>query len=435
MLRVAINRGILLLMLELGACSTSIKYTQWRESDQVQSTALRFRLPDSTITLAIPSSSTSAQSAPASSGPAAAKPAAPCPDDVTSDTWWQCFKQVIAQAAPAASTVTPSAIWVATPDDAGHLYLTTTAISGTPIQGQDAVYSVITVKFTSNVGTAVAGGGSGAVAGFGIGGPYGAAAGFILGGIGAVAIPAPGRFPAPPPPPPTLTDYICAYQAGTDQVDLSNAATTPAIQKPSIAYPIVVKVADARPLAPKSELTAVDSPRTVPAACWHTLPNATLVGLPKPVSSSTSTTPRAAQAGDGWLYRIIATETDDPTAQPAGTIKTADYFSGNDARQDFPYPACRKVTMQVTWWQELANAITQASPAPKVMTFDIVVADPNYVSLAYVKKGGAINFKADCGANVSMDPDTSGAAVLNAVVTATENIYKAEQTWAGSQKK
>ena len=121
-------------------------------------------------------------------------------------------------------------------------------------------------------------------------------------------------------------------------------------------------------------------------------------------------------------------------------MRADEYFSYNGVRQDFPYSACRKVTLQVTWWKELADAIKQknennTNPTINVVTFDTIVADPDYVYLAKVKKGGVINFKADCGANVSMTADHSYHATIDAIVNATLQIYRAEQTWSNNQKK
>ena len=433
---------IFLVPLLLCGCSTSISYTKWDGSSAVESTALKFRLPDSTITLAVPS-------APATTTPAQTKPQQPvtCPDAVTNATWGTCFNNVVAQAAPAGSGVAASPVWVATPDDSHNMWLTTTAISGTAIQGQDSIYSLVTIKYSNNVGAVITGAGAGAAAGFALGGPYGALVLGLVGGVGAVAPNflaeksrlASKTVPAgpPPPSPSLLADYVCANES-VDIVDADPA--TPALQKPSISLPIMIKAADVRPLAPKAELHAVGSPKITQAACWHALPNASYMGAPLPLGGSdTKTVPvRTPQPGDGWLYRVVETDADDPAAPLPGTIKVDSYLPSS-GRSDFPYPACRTVTMQVTWWQDLANAIrtpgADGKPAPSWKSFDMTIADPLYVSVAYVKKGGAINFKPDCGANVSMDPDTSSAAILNAIVTQGEANYKAEAAWQSSQKK
>jgi hypothetical protein len=68
------------------------------------------------------------------------------------------------------------------------------------------------------------------------------------------------------------------------------------------------------------------------------------------------------------------------------------------------------------------------------VTFDTVVADPDHVNVALVTKGGVINFKTDCGANVTANTDTGNGALLNAVVTQVQNIYKAEQSYDAAQK-
>jgi hypothetical protein len=409
---------VVALTLAVSGCTTSIKFSKWDPATPVQSTSLRFSLPTTAITLQPPT--------PAS--PSAAPPASKtnsCPAGVTNATWYECFDGVTVQATPAGSGMGSKTVWVASPDDSVNLWLTTTAISGTPIQGQDTLYSTITIKFTSNVSTIVSGAASGAAAGFGVGGPYGAAAGFLLSGIAAAVPQAPQA-----PPPLDFLNYLCPNQP----VDLSDARTT--LHKPTISFPIVIDSADAEPLAPESQLIDVDPPSKTPAGCWHAVPNATAIGVPRPVGTQAAQGMRGAVAGDGWLYRLVARDS-DPTAAPAGAMTTDEFFNGK-SRQEFPYSACRKVTMQVTWWKELEDAIAGANggrPQPKVVTFDTVVADPKYVAIAYVRKGGAINFKADCGATVLMDADTSGGAILNSLVTAAQNIYKAEQTWASGQKK
>jgi hypothetical protein len=119
----------------------------------------------------------------------------------------------------------------------------------------------------------------------------------------------------------------------------------------------------------------------------------------------------------------------DPTKPPAGAVATTDYFANTGSHSDFPYSSCRNVVIQITWWEELQNG------SQKTLTYDTVIADPAYVFVANLNKGGAINFKPDCGANVSMDADNSLSADISAIVSNTTSVYKAEQTWSSSQKK
>jgi hypothetical protein len=145
--------------------------------------------------------------------------------------------------------------------------------------------------------------------------------------------------------------------------------------------------------------------------------------------------------GDGWLYRIVAKDPDLTKPPMPADVPVSDYFGNtavtNNPRSDFPYSSCRKVTLQITWWSELENAIQNnpTQPNPNVLTYDVTIADPRFVSIANLKKGGVLNFRPDCGANVSSTPDASAAAILNATVTSAESIYKAEQTWAGTTGK
>lgn len=416
---------LIILCILISGCSTSIKYsildktTDKKIIEKVEDlSALKFQLQDSTVTLAVPSAAVS---------PALAPGTPHCSADVTDANWWKCFNQVAPHAA-----IAPSAsdkIWVATPDDSNHLYFSTTAISGVPVTGQDTLYSQITIKYTNNTSTIIAGAGAGAVTGFGIAGPYGAAAGFIVAGAG-------GFFRAAATPP-SLKEYICP----NEPVDLSDASA--ATLKPLLYLPLTINAADARPLAPTQDLVLPETEKTPAAACWHTLPNAGHLGDVSPdftdAHRPARNSPRVPVGGDGWLYRLVAAVGDDPTQAPKGATPTEEYFSSSDARQDFPYSACRNVTLQMTWWKDLSDAIARVNkgqPAKlMVVTFHTVIADPDFVFTAKVKKGGVINFKPDCGANVSLTADASISAAINAAVTATQNIFKAEQTWASSQKK
>ena len=448
----------------LAACSTmpfdaSIDYSLWKpnSSAPVPSTALRFRLPESTITLSQqPASSPGAQGNLAQSpgaggntaGQSKIQTAANCSGgsgQVTSNNWWQCFAQASAQSTPPASDLAaPDAlVYVAKPDNPA-LSFSTSAISGTAITGQDGLYSVVTVNYTNNTAAIITAAGAGAATGFGIAGPYGAAAGFLFGSIGSALHPAaaplgPKVQPAPKPPP-QIMSYICPGEP----VDLSNIQNLTPPLSPLIAFPIAIANTNVGGLAPSSELTAVNKPAPVvagtPNACWHTLPNK-IAGGPTAISQTGSKPIRRnLLPGDGWLYRIVAKDADLTKRPTSADVSVADYFGANFAtnpRHDFPYSSCRKVTLQIIWWAALEDAIESnpAQPNPNILPYDVTIADPRFVSIADVTKGGVVNFRPDCGANVTTAPDASAAAILNASVTSAESIYKAEQTWASAQKK
>jgi hypothetical protein len=66
------------------------------------------------------------------------------------------------------------------------------------------------------------------------------------------------------------------------------------------------------------------------------------------------------------------------------------------------------------------------------VSFRTVVADPDYVELADVRRGGVITFKPDCGAYVASAIDTSASADITATVSAAQTILAAEQAWKAS---
>jgi len=319
--------------------------------------------------------------------------------------------------------------WIASSDSKN--LLATTAISGTLISGQDALYSVVTIKVSSRTASVITAAGTGVATGFGIGGPYGAALGGALGvgsallGSGSGTATTAGNTQSGAAKY-SLTPYICSGES----VDLSNLATNPA---PGIQFPIVLKPMPEQ-LAQASEDTQLSLPKDIPTACWRMLPNTIALGIPTALSATSQTTGRHPSSGDGWLYRFVAS--DNLAQAPKGAEPAADFFAGKDphSAQEFPYSSCRKTTLQVVWWSELNDAITNGG-APRVLKYNLNVADPRFVNTAQVKKGGVINFKSDCGANVSTTPDTSAGPILNAVVTQGEAVYKAEQNWAGGSKK
>ena len=159
-----------------------------------------------------------------------------------------------------------------------------------------------------------------------------------------------------------------------------------------------------------------------------------LQGCAKSLSTSISYA-RLSEQSDA---SVESTEIRLKGAAPPGSVPAADYFGDYSGRhQDFPLSSRRKMMLQITWWQDMEDAIirarSQQKPTPRVGAYRVLVADPNFVTRAYLKKGGAINFKPDCGAHVATSPDTSTGAVLSQIVNATENIYGAEQIWKSTQ--
>jgi hypothetical protein len=96
--------------------------------------------------------------------------------------------------------------------------------------------------------------------------------------------------------------------------------------------------------------------------------------------------------------------------------------------------------IEITWWEELADALAAAAGPPakpvtiNAITLPATIADPDYVTVADMDKGGTITFKQDCGATVSLSPPSGNLATdLNAAAAATQTIYTAEQNWEKAQ--
>jgi hypothetical protein len=448
------------------------------QTHSVESTALRFTLEDSTVTLALasqlkPSGGTQGQqvlqqqpaagddkskargaAAPAVRPAATQSPAPGSSQTVlvtcTDDAWTSCFNG----AAPSALMAPPPTagsskrepdlgkVYVGAPHDSSNLWLTTTSLQGTAVTGQDTIYSQVTVKYTSNAATVISAAGTGAVAGFGIAGPAGAAV-FGIGGAIASLVPAaaPGGLPVPAPPLKDIEPYLCQGQPNYNEpVDLSNLMSDGALT-PTLNLPVTISGADARPFAGSSQLNRVDLPNGTNNACWHALPNASALtsGAVRVLDGSTpSNRSRTPTNGDGWLYRMVEEQDQLPNA-----LSATSYMADDTVKPEFPYSACRKVMVQVTWWRTLSQAIGTATagnaPSPTVINFETTVADPNLVTVARVRKGGVINFKTDCGANATANTDTGTGAIINAAITDVQNIYKSEQSYdsskAGTTKK
>lgn len=448
---------ILALAVLLSACSTSIKYTVWDGKTEVPSTALKFSLQDSLVTLSAPkedkdstnkekakpreanaaSASADVKSTDNKEDPAKAtvEPLVKqnCPAAVTEEKWWGCFNRVKASSVMAMAEDSP--IYIAMPSDARNLYFTTTTITGKLAPGEDTLYTQISMTYKNNAGTIITDAGTGAVTGFGVAGPYGALAGFVIGGAlsagtdkgaNTTHLDAPFVLPGFIP----LDPFLC--EKSKSKISFINP-TGPALA-PALFLPLSIAGADARPISTSSSLPVANNADS--KTCWNLLPNTGFLNdeLSEPLKAgeSPATTIRPAQLGDGWIYRFVSENPAATTQKNLGgeTTTTTDFFSSNTEQKGFPYSSCRKVLMQVTWWTE----VTKTENQPRVITFKTSLADPEQVNTASLDKGGVINFKADCGANVSTTADTSNIATINAAMTAAKSIYDAQKAWKKSKE-
>lgn len=425
-------------------CSSDahIKYTVFHDGDRLPPSALQFYLHESNITL------TSARTLDELQKTSATDPKDNCAaglDGAKYESWSKCFIGVNAIAAISAPGPTAE-LHVAIPNDDDSFGYITTSISGTEITSQYYTYSQITVQYKNNVPTAIQNSAGGAAGGFAIAGPGGAIVGAIFGFStpiwdarqaklmqAQVPVPAaPGGRPAL-----TLKNFLCAPNDGVDTDDFKN------LKNISLPLPIEIDASQIG-LAPPDNLKTVSipsGPGDIRGGCWSKLPNgsrpiaANLALLDE--ASEKGVSSRSAESGDGWLYRIVD-ETNRGDTLLGDEVEATKYFD-QTTKNTFPYSSCRPVTVEILWWKELDTYISdynvgKTTPSlPHIVKLHSISAYPKIVKLAQIGKGGVINFRPDCGATVSMTPDTSSSAIINATATAAQTISKAQSDWKSSK--
>jgi hypothetical protein len=426
-----------LFTLVLTSCATNpgvaLKYTELDESSNLHSISipsdtLKFGLQDSLLTLAPYSFNSSPTSQKLN-----------CPEGINHENWWECFSnetQLISSVAPA-DLKKKNSVYLVSPDDSSNYNISKTSIQAVTVnwqnqlQGQPPLYSSIAIKYSNNTNKIISNASSAAISGFELAGPGGAVIGLLLGALDTTFLtPKSVLLGYTPPLGSYLSGFICKGE------DITFSSATESNLMPMISFPITVRASDAMPISTKDEVNSD------PSNCWHTLPNnVSRNTMLKPNQIGIANSEKKVRNpvnGDGWLYRLVAT--DDPSKPPQGAIKREDFFNPNkfDNRQKFPYSSCRNVKMEITWWKDLAQSIkdTKAGekPHPSAIRFDAVINDSNFVSVANVEKGGIINFNSDCGANVTSIGDQSNASTFSVIVVNSLNLYEAQKAWENEKR-
>ena len=363
-----------------------------------------------------------------------------------SGDWISCFSGVTASSAVVAPdpTVFTNAgypiIFVATPVTGGWNRVTTSyALSSTPLANNELLLKQIMVTNTDNLDNIVKGAGAGVAAGFAFG-PVGAAVGGLAGALSGVNYPrfqvevllgkpgAPARALLP------ISSVVCQadQQPDTQPYDYTQLSVPPS-QKMSFVLPFVITPGPSSTFFP-SELK--EGSTSSDASCWHPVPN-NLRGY----SDALGQAKTPPQAGDGWFYRIVrvddATAFTDPETgvEPAKTVPT-DVNGMNHHGNDFPVSACRKVTVQITWWHNLSNYVNGGpTPAPiEALNYKAEIADPGYINYVTLPRSGSINFKLVCGAYMSNNFTGPPLGTLATDVTAQVTAAVKAQPSASSSK-
>lgn len=426
----------------LAGCGTpEVKYKLASDGESLPNGSIRFDLRTTNIALtksgAQPSGSTTQTGSKTSRGISTTQSPTTkvddnCPNPIPQglEPWLACLQGV---SAPASIEKFGKQTYVAIPNN-DVLHLQTTQLSATPVDNDELLIKQVTVVFKDNTKSTITATGEGAVAGFALG-PYGALAGAFIGFTGAVVT---TEAVSPPFPYASVDDLICRDEsddslgAGPSFQDKSFATL-----KPKLALPVVIDFERAKPRpGPDSD-------------CWHMLPNNTQLWSGKLLVPTPAKIHRAPMPGDGWLYRIL------PGDPPKNTVSRDKYFAFRtdgytEVKGDFPYSACQAITLEVTWWKELDNALSGAKKlyengqvtgsqivvTPIRMSYAVTIANPDYIGAVNLPRSGTINLGSVCGAYASLSASSSSVLTddFDALVKEYGNIKKAQSDWATSQK-
>lgn len=278
-----------------------------------------------------------------------------------------------------------------------------TKLASTFLNDDTANLETVTVAFSDNTSSVVSSIGAGAVAGL-VFGPVGAIAGGVIAGAGAVATTQEAALLQQSSEP--WRTLVCS-EKGIDMDGYLALATKLPLQ---LSLPVVVNA---------SKVANSDA-----NSCWNALPESA-------DSMISAASPSPTSSWSGWLYRVIAAKA------PQGSLevdKWADGFFDDSRRHDFPYVPCQDAEIQLVWWSELASHFADPSAVnPRV--FKVEIANPKFVRLADLPKGGTIKLGAVCNAQVSFGSyaGSSAQATTDAALKAVSD-YKAAQVKAQQAK-
>lgn len=270
-------------------------------------------------------------------------------------------------------TVTAGAIPIR---DEQHLFSATpnwgTTLTVTVVDADPLMLKTLSVNYKNPAVGVVKAAGAGAVTGFAIGGPYGALAGGVIGALGTV--PMGGGRPLNVE---ELADWKTKLCVNDRKTFEAFEALAPAEQAAQLFLPVALEYG--------SNSAGIE--------CWRLMPNA-----------------RPQDLGlTGWVYRFQPVDQDEskslmpPIVTPewdtqhgdmrlrAPFVRREDYFTEVGEKTTFPISACRRVKVQIAWWEGLKNQTM------KISTYKVVVADSDYVQPVRLPKSGQVTLLATCG--------------------------------------
>jgi hypothetical protein len=295
--------------------------------------------------------------------------------------------------------------------DGKHVFSATpsrgTTVTSTAVDSDPLMVKTITVNYKNPAVGIIGTTGAGAVTGFAIAGPYGAAAGGVFGLVASLvtAQAAPGRAQT------VWTDLLCRTE-----LEVVNKSNPPRAVE-----------ADAQLLLPVAvEYGSADAEND----CWHLLPLAKQdVSAAKPDLS-------------GWVYRFQPTIKEEvkfalpPVVTPEWDsmhgngklrppfVSREEYFRDEEERTTFPISACRRIEVQITWWQRLELNQIPAN------IYSVMVADSAYIHPVRLPKSGVVTVLPACGGfSSSTATSSSSNELIDAIIKQAQAVKAAQDSY------
>ncbi|MBX9657232.1 MAG: hypothetical protein K2X00_01605 [Nitrospiraceae bacterium] len=290
--------------------------------------------------------------------------------------------------------------------DEQHLFSATpnwgTTVTVTAVDADPLMLKTLSVNYKNPGVGVVKAAGAGAVTGFAIGGPYGALAG---GAIGALStLPMGGSVPLNEEGLAGWKTKLCANDRKTFE---ASEAVAPAEKVAQLFLPAALEYGS----------------NPADFECWRLMPNA-----------------RPQDLGlTGWVYRFQPIDQDEskslmpPIVTPEWDtqhgdkrlrtpfVRREDYFTEGREKTTFPISACRRVEVQIAWWEGLKNQTM------KISKYKVVVADSDYVQPVRLPKSGQVTLLATCGgystSTISSLPSTE---LIDEVVKQAQAVKEAQ---------
>lgn len=407
----------------LSGCATHIKYTSYKDGDDLPANGMKFALQSGIVTLAAAAPAKAASAA--TTGNASDQATDNCksakPDG---SDWWVCFTSGVK---PQVGYAPSEDVHVASPADPWP-HFTTTKISGQPLGDSDVAWKQVTVSYTNNTPTMITSAGADAVAGFGVAGPWGA----LVGGLAGVAT---ARQPEGEVKY-VMRNLVCSDVSSTVDIPDPSSFVMPA---PTLALPVVLDLGKAM-ASDRLPSQAIPGARVLKPveSCWRPIPNNLDLGSPDLSQWTSLQSPKWPSKGDGWFFRVVPAGANPPKpvlAAPLGSTTVTNFFASAESRDTFPYSACQKVDLQITWLSELVKALKAPDYKVPFLTYkSLKIADPEFVGQAKVPDGGVITFHSDCGANVVVNASAGFSSSVSATLTEAQALLKAQQGAATTTK-